>query len=245
MGTNRIEYFGKVLIDLTEDTVTPETLAAGVTAHDKTGAEITGTMDLSAELEEYASLNTELESVINSLPEAGSGGTDSSGSDELVKSIIERNVTEVSSSANHIGQYVFCETSTLTTVDFPNATYVGAHAFERCTGLTKVNMPLVIDIEDNAFYLCSALQTIDIQGGGVLFNNAFYLSGLKTLILRSTSNVTTLASSTVFSFTPIADGTGKIYVPSALVSSYKADSDWSTYASQIYAIEDYPEVTGG
>lgn len=35
---------GDVLIDLTNDTVTPETLAEGVTAHDKSGALITGTM---------------------------------------------------------------------------------------------------------------------------------------------------------------------------------------------------------
>lgn len=44
MATNKVEYFGKVLIDLTEDSVTPETLAEGVTAHDKSGAVIVGTM---------------------------------------------------------------------------------------------------------------------------------------------------------------------------------------------------------
>lgn len=40
---NKIIYGGKVLIDLTGDTVTPADLAKGVTAHDKSGAEITGT----------------------------------------------------------------------------------------------------------------------------------------------------------------------------------------------------------
>jgi hypothetical protein len=44
MGANKITYYGKVLIDLTSDSVTPETLAEGVTAHDKSGAMITGTM---------------------------------------------------------------------------------------------------------------------------------------------------------------------------------------------------------
>lgn len=33
----------ETLIDLTGDSVTPETLAAGATAHDKSGAKITGT----------------------------------------------------------------------------------------------------------------------------------------------------------------------------------------------------------
>ena len=40
---NKVIYGGKVLIDLTGDTVTPSDLARGVTAHDKSGAEITGT----------------------------------------------------------------------------------------------------------------------------------------------------------------------------------------------------------
>ena len=41
---NKVEYFGKVLIDLTEDSVTPEKLLEGETAHDKSGNTITGVM---------------------------------------------------------------------------------------------------------------------------------------------------------------------------------------------------------
>lgn len=44
MAINKVEYAGNTLIDLTADTVTPETLAEGVTAHDKAGNLITGTM---------------------------------------------------------------------------------------------------------------------------------------------------------------------------------------------------------
>lgn len=43
MANNKIIYGGEVLIDLTADTVTPETLAKNMTAHDKTGAIIVGT----------------------------------------------------------------------------------------------------------------------------------------------------------------------------------------------------------
>lgn len=35
----------------------------------------------------------------------------------------------------------------------------------------------------------------------------------------------------------------KFYVPSALVEEYKSAPNWSTYAEQIRAIEDYPEIT--
>ena len=43
MAVNKVVCNAKILIDLTLDTVAPETLAKGVTAHDKTGTKITGT----------------------------------------------------------------------------------------------------------------------------------------------------------------------------------------------------------
>ena len=49
----------------------------------------------------------------------------------------------------------------------------------------------------------------------------------------------TLSNTNAFSSTPIASGTGYIYVPRALVDSYKAASKWSTYANQFRALEDY------
>ena len=39
---NKINYGGSTLLDLTEDTVTPDSLLEGVTAHDATGATIEG-----------------------------------------------------------------------------------------------------------------------------------------------------------------------------------------------------------
>ncbi|MGN0456141.1 MAG: leucine-rich repeat domain-containing protein [Acutalibacteraceae bacterium] len=42
---NKIIFAGETLIDLTGDSVTPETLGKGVTAHDKSGAQIVGTME--------------------------------------------------------------------------------------------------------------------------------------------------------------------------------------------------------
>lgn len=45
MAVNKVEYEGRVLLDLTEDTVTPDKLVSGTTAHDKTGAKIVGTLE--------------------------------------------------------------------------------------------------------------------------------------------------------------------------------------------------------
>ena len=66
--------------------------------------------------------------------------------------------------------------------------------------------------------------------------SAFYgCTALASLTLRNTE-VVTLAGATAFTNTPIASGTGYIYVPSDLVDSYKAATNWSTYADQIIAI---------
>lgn len=44
MAVNKIEYAGKVLLDLTEDTVTEEQLLEDAVAHDKTGKQIVGAL---------------------------------------------------------------------------------------------------------------------------------------------------------------------------------------------------------
>lgn len=44
MAYNKVVYGGNTLIDLTSDTVTTEDLVQGTTAHDKSGASITGTL---------------------------------------------------------------------------------------------------------------------------------------------------------------------------------------------------------
>lgn len=44
MAYNKIEANGETLIDLTSDTVTADTLDIGVTAHNKAGQMITGTV---------------------------------------------------------------------------------------------------------------------------------------------------------------------------------------------------------
>ncbi len=48
MPVNKVIFNDDLLIDLTSDTVTAATLASGVTAHDKTGAQIVGTLEASS-----------------------------------------------------------------------------------------------------------------------------------------------------------------------------------------------------
>ena len=67
----------------------------------------------------------------------------------------------------------------------------------------------------------------------------------KTEFQEWRSTMAKLDNTNTFNSTPIASGTGYIYVPAALVDNYKAATNWSTYANQIRAIEDYPEICGG
>ena len=53
MAISKVVYGGNTLVDLTSDTVTPETLLEGVTAHDKSGALIVGTMVQYTPLDAY------------------------------------------------------------------------------------------------------------------------------------------------------------------------------------------------
>lgn len=112
----------------------------------------------------------------------------------------------------------------LISVEFPMVTNVGTQAFQNCLSLKKADFNVLTSINIWAFNVCRALEA---------------------LIIR-TNSVCTLAGTNAFANNSgIAAGTGYVYVPSALVDSYKAATNWSTYANQIRAIEDYPSITGG
>lgn len=81
MGINKIvlntDEGDRVLVDLTGDSVTPETLAEGVTAHDKSGEAIIGTMkaeeNLNTVLTEQEELIAELQEVLEGKASDGGG----------------------------------------------------------------------------------------------------------------------------------------------------------------------------
>ena len=147
------------------------------------------------------------------------------GDDALTDSIIDRSITEYcDDSIQKIAGYAFRSCSKLTTANFPVATSVGSSAFDGCSKLTTANFPVATSVGSDAFRSCSALTT---------------------LILRNTTKAATLSAATTFANTPIASGTCYIYVPSALIDTYKSATNWSTYAAQFRALEDYPEICGG
>lgn len=117
--------------------------------------------------------------------------------------------------------------------------------FSSCVSLEEISLPSLAYVGWRMFRYCSKLKRVDL-GKATYIHQGFVQDcpECDTVIIR-TNRLSTLAhASECFSGTKIAKGTGYIYVPSALVDSYKSATNWSNYADQIRAIEDYPEICG-
>lgn len=159
----------------------------------------------------------------------------------------------------------------LVKVDMPNLLALGNQTFYQCPNLVTINLPRLTSMGSSCFndigvqklYLPLVEDRYDLSGWGWSFGNSkklvkVYLPKLRTLlasdfngcialttVILGAETVCTLSATNVFDSTPIKRGTGYIYVPKALVDSYKSATNWSAFASQIRAIEDYPEVLEG
>lgn len=156
--------------------------------------------------------------------------------------------------ATSIREYAFYFCSKLTNVDFPQVTSIGNYAFQHCSSLTSVDFPNATSIGNYAFNDCSALTSADFplvtSIGGSAFASCYSLT---KLIIRTTSQVCTLSSTSAFNncyhilgttdatYNPQGLKDGYIYVPDELVESYKTATNWVTYADQIKPLSEYVE----
>ncbi len=209
-----------------------------------------GTHDVTA----YASVNV-------NVPTGGGDPT------ALLDAALTNTLTAIDSDVTSIVAYACRGLSKLNTVNLPNATIIGTYAFYYCTAmssfsapkvatlntyafyncdkLTSINFPLATSIPTQCFYSCGVLKKADFGAAKSIAASAFpYCAELVTLILRRPDAICTLANENAFTGTPIEDGTGYVYVPAALIETYKTASKWSTFASQFRAIEDYPDICG-
>lgn len=139
------------------------------------------------------------------------------------------------------GLSAFGYCTSLTRISFPLCTSVmGSNVFNKCSSLVDVNLPSVISIGTNVFGFCPFTR-LDLPACQQIKNLAFRDTNLSTLILRNAEQVATLGNTNAFINTPIASGTGYIYVPDELVDGYKAATNWSTYANQIKPLSELEE----
>lgn len=117
----------------------------------------------------------------------------------------------------------FYNVPTLLTASFPKLKQINRDAFGLCTGLTSLTFPKLERFsEGNQFNGCSNLMA---------------------LFLPNEDFVCVLANTNTFTNTPIASGTGYVYVPLKWIDFYKKASNWVTYKNQIKSKESYDDDT--
>lgn len=189
------------------------------------------------------------------------GGVGGGDSNTAFKAFVNGYLSEITSdmiaNCTVIGDYTFYHCATLQTVSIPESvTTIGEHAFDNCTYLTSVTIPnSVITIGAYAFRNCH-LYSITIPNSvttivGHAFRECTYLrvvmigNGVTSIGDNAFYGCTSLTSVTVKATTPPTLGYGVfgntnnsfvIYVPLESVETYKAATNWSTYASKIQAI---------
>ena len=168
--------------------------------------------------------------------ESSGGGTD------LLDSLLNNTLTNLNSNVTSILTRACQGRTALLTVNLPMATSIGTYAFYGCSGITDVNLPMASSAPSSCFYQCTKLYRLDLGSASSIGGSALaYCTALRELILRRTSGVCTLNSS---SFSGVTSYKGYIYVPSSLIDTYKNYTNWSTYSDRFRAIEDYPDICG-
>lgn len=153
-------------------------------------------------------------------------------------------LTKVSlSNVTHLEWYGLVGCSAVETLELPNLKHIGMNGFHGCGNkLKKVVFPKLIEITNYG----GEFRYIDYLDCANTSNEVFKIGGtgiftqyctLTVFIIRSGS-VAELGGA-VLGKTNIANGTGYIYVPRALIEDYKVATNWATYASQFRALEDY------
>lgn len=169
-----------------------------------------------------------------------------------------------------VAQCGFAYLSQLVSVSLPNVTEISADGFNGCSALTSINFPNLRCIarasfrycafsefitgesfdsrlDSSTFENCDNLQRVDFYHINIIGISGYSLAAINlvTAIFRQTDFVPSIVR-TAFggSNTKMNTGEGYIYVPASMVDAYKAATNWSAFADQIRAIEDYPEIVG-
>lgn len=141
-----------------------------------------------------------------------------------------------------ISAYGFYGRANLKSFESDSITTLRSYAFGYCTALESLESESITSVGDLAFVGCTALKKVDFKSTSpVTIGNAAFINctALKDVIIRS-STVSVLSTDDGFQGTPIADGNGGIFVPAALVESYKSATNWVLHENNIFSIDDYP-----
>lgn len=129
--------------------------------------------------------------------------------------------------------------SNLREITLPESlTTIGNLAFYQMKNLEKINLNNVTSIGINTFNDCTKLQTVIFDKKVSIGISAFGNCTNLTSVVLTYNEMSTIAGSS-FEKSSITNGTGFIYVPDLLVDTYKANTNWGKYASQIKPLSEY------
>lgn len=260
------EKGGTVLPELSNP-ARAEQIVSGYEAIDKEGAVIVGINPYEmAETDETVAEQSDLiEQIAAVLRGKGAGGIDERFHQLVSGTLTEVNDDSITKAKDNAFAYIttlktailrnltsmggscFRGCTNLETVDLPSLTgTIGAYGFQDCSNLKNVNIPLATSLGLYSFRNCEEIEKLDLGNISTINGYAFgSCSKLVTLIIRRTgSTVTKLSATSALSGTPIANGTGYIYVYADMVDTFRNGTNWSNYVEQFRAIEDYPEICG-
>ena len=137
---------------------------------------------------------------------------------------------------SYIGNSAFQDCNSLSQVSLPMCSYIDGFAFNFCSLLSQVDFPMCSYIGSSAFNFCSLLSQVSLPMCSYIEYYTFKNCSSLSIITMGYSSVCSLGGSNAFRGTPIASGTGSIYVPASLVDAYKSAEHWSYYSSRIFPI---------
>ena len=142
-----------------------------------------------------------------------------------------------------VGVSAFWGCTSLSSVEFPNATTLEDRALQGCTNLTSYNLPKLTTLGNYGFYECPlsriTLSEITSIGGEYL---CCFCRNLTAFVITNEDKVCALTNSqNIFLGTPIRSGAGFIYVPDALLTSYKTATNWVTVKNYIKPLSELPD----
>lgn len=187
MAINKVVLGDQTLIDLTSDTVTPDTLAVGATAHDKTGASIVGTMSSGGGTGTNTKYGATIDTFLGDVNASGVLQTPTGQTD-----LVFDGVTDL---ANFALQYKFYKNAAIRSVSFPQLVQMsGGSAVRNCfseASIENISFPVLQSVTGyNGFYNAftdTFIQSLTFPAlvtanGNGSFGNAFYNSKLLTSV---------------------------------------------------------------
>lgn len=136
------------------------------------------------------------------------------------------------------GRNTFAKCTNLQEISLPNlTTQTGGYDFVD-TSIVSIELPKLTRLMNGTFMSCKSLKMVDLHAVTSIQGPFEYCTSLEALIIR-TPTICTWEFTWGLPPTVMVDGTGYIYVPKALIEDYKVANNWSTYAAQFRALEDY------